>query len=228
MQKNDQNNVKVRMSSAHSSKKLNLNKVNDRMKARNTKAAPVARPSAQELKEQAIKKALASASHYNTEPKEKNKLHFGAGRVMLALSCAAVVVAAIVYFVNLNMPDMSLKVAAMQTGINATYPSYVPRGFNITNISSESGKISLNFHNTETGDSFIIDEEESSWDSSALLANYVKKAFNGDFTSVREQGLTIYIDDNNAAWVNGGIVYKLKITSGTLTKKQLRSIAVSL
>lgn len=217
--------AKIRPQPKHN---INIAKVNSRMKARSVVAAPVARPSAKEIKEQAIKKALASATKHTPEKKEKTHLRFGAGRIILALSCAAVVVFAIVYFVNLNMPDMSLKVAAMQSGINATYPSYVPRGFNISNISSEDGKISLNFQNAETGDGFSIEEEESSWDSGALLTNYVKKEFNADYSSIREQGLTIYIDDNNAAWVNGGIVYKLKITSGTLTKKQLRSIAVSL
>ena len=212
---------------SRSKNNVNIAKVNSRMKARSMVATPTTRPSAKELKEQAIKKALASAANHTPEKKEKTRLHFGVGRMLLALSCASVVVFAIVYFVNLNMPDMSLKVAAMQTGINATYPSCVPDGFSITSISSEDGKIALSFHNENSDDNFVLEEEESSWDSGALLTNYVKKEFNADYSSVREDGLTIYIDDSHAAWVNGGIVYKIKIISGTLTKKQIRKIAVS-
>lgn len=210
-------------------KNFSMAKVNHRMRVRSNRAAkPVPKKlSAKEMKDQAIKKALSSTNRYTPEKTERTRIHFGAKRILLALSCATVVVCAIVYFVNLNMPDMSLKVAAMQSGINATYPSYIPRGFNITNISSESGKISLSFSNAETGNSFTLDEENSSWDSNALLTNYVKKTFSNNFSSVRENGITVYIDDRKAAWVNGGILYKLEVTSGSLSKKQITSIAAS-
>ena len=195
-------------------------------------------PTAKELKDQAIKKALAEASAPEMSKKEKRnkktddgvagKMRFGFGRIMLAISCAAVAVFAVAYFVNLNMPDISLKVAAMQTGINASYPNYVPRDFSISSISSEDGKVVLDFKNSNSGDAFSITEETSSWDSNALLTNYVKDAFDDNYSIIREQGLTIYTTNNAAAWVNGGIVYKIDISSGSLTNKQIRSIATSL
>ena len=60
-----------------------------------------------------VKKELSAAKHQEEEAKTSvnkkiGKLHFGWSRVLLALSCAAVAVVAIVYFVNLNMPDISL------------------------------------------------------------------------------------------------------------------------
>lgn len=206
---------------------------NNKMRERAQKTqTPSTRPTAKELKDQAIKKALAAASATSEEEqaqmKSGAKMHFGLGRLALALSCAAVVVFAIVYFVNLNMPDISLKVAAMQTGIDASYPSYVPRDFSISSITSENNKITLDFKNTKNDDAFSLIEEASSWDSNALMTNYVQQNFKDNYAIVREQGLTIYISENNAAWVNGGIVYKLNITSGSLTHKQIRSIAVSL
>ncbi|MBR2725029.1 hypothetical protein IKE97_00050 [Candidatus Saccharibacteria bacterium] len=191
-----------------------------------------AKVSAKELKDQAIRKALAAANAVSKEEdaqtKNVAKMHFGFGRLVLALSCAAVVVFAIVYFVNLNMPDISLKVAAMQTGIDASYPSYVPRDYNISSITSENNKITLDFKSTKDDGAFSLIEEASSWDSNALMTNYVQQTFSDNYAIVREQGLTIYISEKNAAWVNGGIVYKLNITSGSLTHKQIRSIAVSL
>lgn len=193
---------------------------------------------ARQMKDQAIKKALAEATikssdrEMNKKSRSKvqsdNKLHFGFGRVMLALSCAAVAVFAIVYFVNLNMPDISLKVAAMQTGINASYPGYVPRDYSVSSITSENGRVTIVFRNNTADSEFTIVEESSSWDSNALLKNYVKDEYGDDYTTVREQGLTLYVSGSNATWVNGGVLYKINANNGVLTSKQIKSIAVSL
>ena len=211
---------------------------NAKMKSR---VAPVAAPvkmSAKELKDQAIQKALANAAKpmenektakaKKAKKQKSPKVHFGLGRVVLALSCAAAAVFAIVYFVNLNMPDISMRVAAMQTGIEASYPGYVPRDFSLSDITSEDGKITLNFKNASTGDAFSLIEEQSSWDSNALLTNFVKDEYGENYSTVREQGLTIYISGSDAAWVNGGVVYKIDTTAGSLTKKQINTIATSL
>lgn len=189
-----------------------------------------AKVSPMELKNRAIEKALKTAEKTPATDagRSKQKFHFGFGRIMLALGCTAAAVFAIVYFVNLNMPDISLRVAAMQTGIEAKYPSYVPRDFSLAGITSEDGKITLNFANSSTGDAYTLVEEKSSWDSNALVTNYVKPNFKDNYTTIREQGLTIYVSNSNAAWVSGGIVYKLTTTKGSLTKKQIKTIAVSL
>lgn len=126
------------------------------------------------------------------------------------------------------MPDISLRVAAMQTGFEATYPSYIPREYALSGITSEGGNIILNFRNQAAETAFALTEEKSTWDSGALLNNYVKPTYGENYSVIREQGLTIYVSGSNAAWVNGGIVYKLQAGSNNLTKKQIKSIAVSL
>lgn len=205
---------------------------NTKLKVRCGQAMPqsVKKPSATELKNRAIAKALSEASQTTTqsEQNKKPKLHFGFPRIMLALSCAAAAVLAIVYFVNLNMPDISLKVAAMQTGFDASYPSYVPRDFNLSSITSEEGRVVLNFENQSEGIAFSLTEKKSAWDSDALLSNYIKEAYGDNYSVIKEQGLTIYVDGSNASWVNGGVFFSIKTTSGSLTKKQIKSIAVSL
>ena len=80
---------------------------------------------------------------------------------------------------------------------------------------------------SETGD-FSITEENSSWDSNALLNNYIREQYGNEYTVVREQGLTIYMGDNWEAWVNGKILFKLYVNSGELTKKQMKTIATEL
>ena len=60
------------------------------------------------------------------------------------------------------------------------------------------------------------------------MTNYVADNYDEDYTVLREQGLTIYIDNSKACWVNGGILYKLTTSAGTLSKKQIKTIATSL
>ena len=221
--------------SSHPLQSLANQRVRVRRDTINAQTGLLSNKTAQQLKDDAIKKALSSTLQQEKNEKKQtkasrkeNKLHFGFGRVLLALSCAAVAVFAIVYFVNLNMPDISLRVAAMQTGIEASYPSYVPRNYALADITSENGKITLNFKNVQDDTGFTIIEEKSSWDSNALLSNYVKNEFSEGYSTIREQGLTIFIDKSNAAWVNGGVVYKLVTPNDDLTKKQIKSIATSL
>lgn len=204
-----------------------------RMQARKT-TPMVSKMTAKELKDQAIKKALADAAKITDDAKEEKstekvatKMHFGIGRIMLAISCATAAVFAIVYFVNLNMPDISMRVAAMQTGIEASYPSYVPKEFSLSSISSEDGKVVLKFKDNSDKE-FTLIEENSSWDSNALLSNFVKTTYGDSYSIIREQGLTIYTNDKQAAWVNGGILYKIESSEGSLSKQQIRLIAVSL
>ena len=75
---------------------------------------------------------------------------------------------------------------------------------------------------------FTLSEEKSTWDSTALLNNYVKKNYPNDFTTLREQGITIYVRGEKASWVNGGLLYKIDATGKYLTKEQIRNIATSL
>lgn len=124
------------------------------------------------------------------------------------------------------MPDLSLRVAAMQSGIDASYPSFVPREYSLTDIVSEDGKVEMTFTNGD-GDTFTLTEENSSWDSSALEENYVKSRFH-DYAPVREQGLTLFISGSDCVWVNGGKIYTIDSSGNNLTKRQLKSIAVSL
>ena len=182
-------------------------------------------------KDKAIKSAMHSVATMNETGEEMhNKFHKKrkGGRVLLAILCSAVTVAGLVAFVHFNMPDISVKVAAIQTGIDASYPSIIPRGYTLKNVSSDKdGEIAMTFENSE-GYSFSLTEEKSTWDSNALLNNYVKKNFAKDYSTMREQGITIYSDNESAAWVNGGILYKVKSYIRNLSKEQIRNLATSI
>lgn len=206
--------------------------VKDRMK-KQAEAMPVFKArTASEIKEEAIEKAMKfSVQEETTETKQEKKFKkmnlTGVKRFLLALACASAAVFAVAYFVNINSPNIALKVAAIQNGINATYPAYTPRGYELANITSENGKITLNFRNPDEEGAYMLVEEKSSWDSNSLFTNYVKDNYHDDYSTIKEQGLTIYIDNKEACWVNGGVLYKLKVISGDLTKKQITTIATT-
>lgn len=187
-------------------------------------------------KDQSLEKALRSVATMNElkSGAKNTKSHHsrtrrrgGLGRFMLALGCATACIAAVVYFVGSNIPDVSVKVAAMQTGIEASYPSYIPQDYSLGDISSEDEKIIMRFNGPDKS-TFTIVEEKSSWDSASLQHNYVEPTWGDNYTTTHEQGITIYISNSDAAWVNGGILYKITSSSNGLTKKQLRNIVTSM
>ncbi len=185
------------------------------------KAAARAVKRAERAERKAEKKAVPDIEH---RFRKKNR----GRRVFFAMLCSAATVGALVAFVNINMPDISVRVAAMQTGIEATYPTFVPRYYSLANVESDKDGIVTMRFNGPDGASFTLSEEKSTWDSNALLNNYVKKYYPADYVTLREQGITIYTRGENSAWVNGGLLYKIESTGKYLTKEQIRNIATSL
>lgn len=220
---------------------VNKAKTVTRPTARSAKSMAVTRSpkaSPEELKDRAIEQALHSIATMDEERQARRKQapKYAAPRRRLrprhfaiAFTCAAACVAGIIYFVGSNIPDISVQVAAIQTGIQAAYPSYIPRDYSLGDVSAEDGKISMIF-NAQDGSSFTLAEEKSSWDSAALLRNFVEPNWQDNYTTTHEQGITIYINNanSNAAWVNGGVLYKITSSGTVLTKKQVRNIVVSL
>lgn len=149
-------------------------------------------------------------------------------RIILALICSGATVGALVAFVHFNIPDLSVRVAAMQTGIEATYPTFIPRNYSLSNVTSDKNGVVTMYFNGPDNSSFTLSEEQSTWDSTALLNNYVKKNYPSDYATLREQGITIYTRGEKSSWVNGGLLYKIETTGKPLTKEQIRNIATSL
>ena len=202
-----------------------------RMAAR--KAEPE-RLSAQELKDRAIQQALRKVSTMNETQTQfgeavQKKTHFWQNKKFaIASSMAVISIALLGYLVYLNLPDLSVRVAAMQTGIDNAYPSYVPTDYRLDGLVSENnGCLTMAFKNDD-GEKFTLKEEKTTWDSSAVLSNYVKKEWGDDYSIAKGQGLTIYVSKSNAAWVNGGVFYVIENESGKLTSSDLHDIAVSL
>jgi hypothetical protein len=131
------------------------------------------------------------------------------------------------YFILINLPAISVSVAGAQAGIKASYPSYQPDGYSLNGaVSYNDSQVTMNFHANTGSKKFTIIQTKSSWDSSALR-DKINKDSNGMFVTTEENGLTIYTYNDNATWVNGGILYTIT-GNAPLSSSQICQIATSL
>jgi len=132
------------------------------------------------------------------------------------------------YFVYINIPLLSVRVASAQAGINATYPEYHPDGYSANGpVSYGDGQVTITFYASSGNLEYTINQSKSLWDSSALKEKIQNEAKNNPITTTTERGLTIYSYSGKAYWVNGGILYTIT-GNANLANDQIRRIATSL
>ncbi len=194
-----------------------------------TKRPEVAVPApkaAKEIKDEAIAAAMAKPTIKNRKT-SFSKRH---PRFLSITGLCLVIVILAGYITYLNMPNLSVAVAASQAGIAAKYPDYRPDGYSVdgpVTFSDSDGSVTINFK-ANTGDSkFSFKQTRSSWDSSAVLDNIVRKKVGEEYITSQVGGLTIYTFGGDAAWVNGGILYTID-GNAPLSSDQIRRIATSL
>lgn len=210
-------------------------------KAQDVRRMP-ATPSAQKvvkpsdvIKREAIQSALDSAPANNVKkqrparrPKQHTTKHmFGRALSFASSGLALLLIAG--YFTYVNMPNLSVRVAAVQAGVHAGYPSYRPTGYSVAGpISFDDGTVAMTFGNNGTNQGFTLTQTRSGWDSEAVYENYVASRVDGDnYTTTTSGGLTIYTWNGNAAWVNNGILYTID-GDAPLTPEQIQRLAASL
>lgn len=179
--------------------------------------------------------AIAQAmSHKQPAYKQKNKFHKTARSLHVSPNTLAVSIAAMVALVGLggfayvNVPTIALKVAASKAGLRANMPAYQPSGFTLAGpITYNPGEVNLQYKSNTDNRDFSVVQQTSSWNSEALLSNVIAPT-NKPFQTYQANGRTIYVYDNNkAAWVDGGILYKIE-GKAELSSDQLLKIANSL
>jgi hypothetical protein len=189
-----------------------------------TKATPVtaAAPTAKDIKHAELGKALANAKPETKAPKKPR----GRALNVAAASLGLLLIAG--YFTYVNMPNLSVRVAAAQAGINASFPEYRPIGYRLNGpVAYQDGEVSMKFASNSGPLAFSLSQSTSAWDSAALLEKYVNPRSESRYATYSDGGLTIYTYGTNAAWVNGGILYTIEGTAN-LSNEQIRRIATSM
>lgn len=130
------------------------------------------------------------------------------------------------FIAYLNLTNIQLHVASLQVGFTATSPSYHVNGYALQGgVKAADKRVSL--HYVSGDQDYTITQQASDWNSQTLLENSV--ALSGtSYKTIQDKGRTIYLyDGNQAAWVNGGILYNVS-GSAHLTADDLVSLATSM
>jgi len=200
---------------------------NMRMAAQVQQSKPIISKPAQLIKEEAIAEAFNKLSEQEntkgtTLKRRSKRLN------LLLIIVSAILLITIGYFIYINIPILSVRVAGAQAGISATFPEYHPDGFSLNRpVSYSDGQVTIAFKSNSNNTKFAIKQMRSSWDSSAVKSQVDKDSDGAIVNTTTERGLTLYTYNGNAAWVNGGILYSIS-GDAHLSVDQIRRIATSL
>lgn len=146
-------------------------------------------------------------------------------------SKAAVATAAFLLMVGFmgyqQLPDLRLHHAASRAGIAASLPGYSPAGYSLAKLNYSPGIVASQFHSNSDQRMYAVIEKASSWDSQALLENFVLKT-DKNYQTTQVGGRTVFLYNNGqATWVDGGIWYQIQ-NDGSLSQSQLNQLVASL
>lgn len=126
-----------------------------------------------------------------------------------------------------NSPKLAFRDAAAKAGIEASLPTYVPSSYRQAGpAQAGDGQVTINFTTAGSNDPLKITQRKSSWDPDSLRENYISKQ-SDNFLAIQGQGLTIFLYNDQASWVNRGIWYNISGTS-RLSREQILKIAYGL
>lgn len=188
--------------------------------------APVQQATGKELKEQLIKERLAEVSD-SPHHTPKRAWFKSKPRVASILTATLALLVLGGYLTYMNLPVISMKVAASRAGVDATFPNYRPDGYALNGpITYSPGEVNINYKSNTNDNGFRISQKPSNWDSQALLDNFVTRQTE-NYLTFQERGVTVYTFGNKAAWVNGGLLYTLDGNS-SLSSDQVLRLATSM
>lgn len=131
------------------------------------------------------------------------------------------------YVAYLNIPSISMKVAANRAGFAASMP-HAPSGYRFSGpIAYSPGQVVVSFRSNTDERRFSLTQQPTNWDSLALLENHVLRQ-SSDYTTYQDRGLTIYVHGSDAAWVSDGKMYTINGQQARLGIDQILGIAASM
>lgn len=174
--------------------------------------------------------AVAQAATSHTRPKADHHGNRTArtvrGKKVALKTLAAILVVGLAasFVVYKQMPDIHMKVASSRSGVAGVLPAYTPAGYTLSsNIDYKPGEITLNFQSNSDQRNFKVTQSESSWTSESLRQDFLEPS-QANYQVVEENGKTVYLYDNNATWVDGGIWYKVEAKDAQLSGTQLANL----
>ncbi len=151
------------------------------------------------------------------------KLHIKP-RTLTGATVGVVVLAIGSFWAYQNVPNVAMRIATARSGVSATLPAYHPSGFGLAGpISAVPGQVSINYKSNSDNRAFQVVQRSTDWNSQSLLSNFVTTLHN-QYQSMQVNGRTIYLYDNAATWVDGGVWYQVKGDSSLSRDQILRMV----
>lgn len=171
-------------------------------------------------------RAIANAkSHEQAKPKPARRKKVG--RLMNAVAgvAAFLVIGGFVGYVN--RASLQLELASARAGFQANMPDYQPNGFARQAAVAEGREVKISFISPNNSDRFVLTQQASDWDSQTLF-DEISSVASADYQTLQASGRTIYVyDSGKAAWVNGGVLYRVDGNT-QLDTRQISQLAASL
>lgn len=125
-------------------------------------------------------------------------------------------------FGYMNLSSIRVKVASVQAGFEAQMPAYQPTGYVLGAVTTSSGNVSLNFQSGEK--QYRLTQQPTDWNSQTLSDHIIASA---GAKTTESNGRIIYIYDDIATWISGGVRYDLT-GNAELRPDEVAAIAASL
>ena len=179
---------------------------------------------------------LANANSHEQPRVKKTRAHVRlAKRLKISpriLSAGSLVLAGLLiggFFAYQNLPNLKMRLASAQAGVQGTLPDYRPAGFSLKGgISYKPGQITVGYKSNSDNRNFSITQDTSAWNSETLVQNYEQLKDGSNYQTIPNKGKTVYIyNDSSATWVDGGIWYRIEGDS-RLNSDQLLNLANSM
>ncbi|HVS78821.1 MAG TPA: DUF4367 domain-containing protein [Candidatus Saccharimonadales bacterium] len=108
-----------------------------------------------------------------------------------------------------KLPQLSVKVAAARAHVSASIPSYKPDGYQVAApASAQAGAVVIKYKAPDSG-GFDLTQQNSDMTSNGVAQTVVPQNTQVQTTHVDGNTVYIYGSNNNAAWVNNGVLYKI-------------------
>ena len=159
-------------------------------------------------------------SHSHLEKPFKSKPRFSHFLPFLILGIMALSVGGFVVY--RNIPKVNFKLVSSNSAMPT--PSYTVPAFALDD--TQQGPQSLTLRYSVSDRNYIVKEQSTSWDDTALLNEFVLNE-NKSYQAVEQNGRLFYIfGDNSATWVKAGVWYQLS-NNANLTMPQVLAVASS-
>jgi hypothetical protein len=110
-----------------------------------------------------------------------------------------------------TVPALSVKVAGTQAHINASVPSYTPTGYvQAAPASDKNQTVVIRYKSSaDSTANYEITQSKSSMNSTSVTQSVVPRGTQVQTSQAGGNTVYIYGDQNNAVWVNNGVMYKI-------------------